>query len=138
MNLQFQGSRLTDPLTGQRRAINENMTRELQFNLRHDVPRSDWAYGANFFQYRQSAGFRLDQRFRFLDTPGSLGLFVEHKDVMGLTVRAAVDNLLGTNESFSRTFFDGRRNSTNSNILFTEDRDRFYGPVFTLTIRGTI
>ena len=138
MNLQFQKTRLDDPLTGLRRPINENMTRQVEVNFRHDVPSSDWAYGANFFQYRQSAGFRLDQRFRFLDTPGSLGLFVEHKDVMGLTVRAGVDNLLGTNESFSRTFFDGRRNADNSNILFTEDRDRFYGPVFTLTISGTI
>ena len=138
MNLQFQSSRLTDPLTGQRRAINENMTRDLQFNLRHDVPRSDWAYGASFNQQRVSKGFRLDQRFQFLNTPGTLGVFVEHKDVLGLTVRAGVDNLLGTNESFSRTFFDGRRNATNSNILFTEDRDRFYGQVFTLTISGTI
>jgi hypothetical protein len=58
--------------------------------------------------------------------------------VIGLTVRASVDNLLETNESFSRTFFDGRRNPDNSNILFTEDRDRFYGPVFSLAISGTI
>ena len=34
--------------------------------------------------------------------------------------------------------YDGRRNATNSNILFTEERDRFYGPIFTLTISGTI
>src|SRR5688500_55436 len=76
MNLQFQEARLDDPLTGLRRPINENMTRQVEVNFRHDVPSSDWAYGANFFQFRQSAGFRLDQRFRFLDTPGSLGLFV--------------------------------------------------------------
>ncbi len=138
VNLQFQRTRLEDPLTGISRAINENMTRQVEVNFRHDVPSTSWAYGGGFFQFRQSAGFRLDQRFRFLDTPGNLGLYVEHKDVFGLTVRASVDNLLGTNESFSRTFFDGRRNATNSNILFTEDRDRFYGPIFTLTISGTI
>ena len=94
--------------------------------------------GAGFFQFRQSSGFRLDQRFRFVDTPGNLGLYVEHKDVFGLTVRASADNLLGTNESFTRVFFDGRRNAANSNILFTEARDRFYGPIFTLTISGTL
>jgi outer membrane receptor for ferrienterochelin and colicins len=138
LNLEFQKTALTDPLTGRRRAINENMMREIEVNFRHDVPSTDWAYGATFFQFRQAAGFRLDQRFRFIDTIGNLGVFVEHKDVLGLTVRAAVDNLLGTNESFSRTFFDGRRNADNSNILFTEDRDRFYGPIFTLTISGTI
>ncbi|MEA3014371.1 MAG: outer rane receptor for ferrienterochelin and colicin [Sphingomonadales bacterium] len=138
MNLQFQRTRLTDPLTGAHRPINENMTRQIDVNFRHDIPRTQWAYGAGFFQFRQSAGFRLDQRFRFLDTPGGLGVYVEHKNVLGLTVRGSVDNLLGTNESFGRTFFDGQRNSTNSNILFTEDRDRFYGPIFTLTISGTI
>ena len=58
--------------------------------------------------------------------------------MFGLTVRASVDNLLGTNESFARSFFDGRRNATNGNILFTEARDRFYGPIFTLSISGTI
>ncbi|HEV7661724.1 MAG TPA: TonB-dependent receptor plug domain-containing protein [Allosphingosinicella sp.] len=138
MNLTFQGSRLTDPLTGGRRPINEYTTRQVEINFRHDIPRTQWAYGAGFQQYRQSAGFRLDQRFRFLDTPGSLGVYVEHKNVLGLTVRGSVDNLLGTNESFGRTFFDGNRNATNSNVLFTEDRDRFYGPIFTLTISGTI
>ncbi|MGQ0590727.1 MAG: TonB-dependent receptor plug domain-containing protein [Sphingosinicella sp.] len=138
MNLQFQTHRLDDPLTGVRRAFNETMTRQLEINFRHDIPSTDWAWGVNAFQYRQSAGFRLDQRFQFLDTPGSLGVFVEHKDVFGLTVRASVDNLLDTNESFSRTFYDGRRNATNSNILFREDRDRFYGPVFTISISGTI
>lgn len=134
-NIILQRSRLTDPLTGLRRAINENMTREINLQLRHDVPRSQWAWGAQFYQYRQAAGFRLDQRFRFLDTPGSLNAYVEHKNVLGLTVRASVDNLLGTNESFSRTFFSGNRPSP---ILFTEDRDRFYGQVFTLSISGTI
>lgn len=137
-NLQFQGSSLEDPLTGIRRPFNERMTSQMEVTLRHDIPNTQLAWGLTGFRYRQSAGFRLDQRFRFLDTPGSLGAFVEHKDVFGLTVRASVDNLLGTNESFSRTFFDGRRNATNSNVLFTEDRDRFYGPVFTLSISGTI
>lgn len=138
MNLQFQTHRLDDPLTGVRRAFNETMTRQLEVNFRHDIPSTDWAWGVNAFQYRQSAGFRLDQSFRFLDTPGGVGVFVEHKDVFGLTVRASVDNLLDTNESFSRTFYDGRRNAANSNILFIEDRDRFYGPIFTISISGTI
>jgi len=138
MNLQFQRTRLTDPLTLARRPFNETMTRQVEINFRHDIPRTQWAYGVGFNQYRQSAGFRLDQRFRFLDTPGSLGAYIEHKNVLGLTVRGSVDNLLGTNESFGRTFFDGNRNATNSNVSFTEDRDRFYGPIFTLTISGTI
>jgi len=137
-NIQLQRTALDDPLTGLRRPINERMTRQIDLTLRQDIPNTQWAYGATAFQYRQSAGFRLDQRFAFLDTPGSLGVFVEHKNVFGLTVRASVDNLLDTNESFSRTFYNGKRLADDSNRAFTEDRDRLYGPVFTLSISGTI
>jgi hypothetical protein len=135
LNLQFQNTSLEDPLTGLQRPINENLTREIDVSFRQDIPETDWAYGASFYQFRQSPLFRLDERWQFLDTPGRLGLFVEHKDVLGLTMRAGVDNLLGTNESFNRIFYDGRRPAP---IRFTEDRDRFYGPIFTLTISGSI
>jgi len=137
-NIQAQSTRLTDPLTGRHRPISENLESQIDVSFRHDVPRTQWAYGASYFRFRQYPGFRLDQRSHFVDTPGSLGVFVEHKNVLGLTVRASVDNLLGTNESFGRTFFNGNRNAANSNVLFTENRDRFYGPIFSLTISGTI
>jgi outer membrane receptor for ferrienterochelin and colicins len=135
LNLQFQKTALDDPLTGERRPINENMTRFIEANLRHDIPGSDWAYGAGYNQFRQSALYRLDQVWQFLATPGQLGVFVENKDVMGLTVRASVDNLINNNESFRRDFHDGRRPNP---ILFTEYRDRYFGPIFTLSISGTI
>lgn len=134
-NITLQHSSLRDPLTGAQRPISENLTREVNLQFRHDIPHSQWAWGAQFYQFRQAQGFRLDQLSQYLDTPGTLGAYVEHKNVFGLTVRAGVDNLLGTNESFSRTFLAGNRPSA---ALFTEHRDRFYGPVFTLTISGTI
>jgi hypothetical protein len=43
--------------------------------------------------------------------------------------------MLGTNEAFDRGFYDRRR--TNG-LLFTESRDRYYGPIFTLAISGNI
>ena len=135
LDVQFQKTELEDPVTGVRRAINEELVRRLVANFRQDVPETDWAYGFGINHYRQSRGFRLDQSFLFYDEPGNVGVFVEHKDVLGLTVRAAADNLIGTNESFRRTFFNGRR--TNEE-LFTESRDRFYGPVFSMTISGKI
>jgi len=135
LSLQFQKSRLTDPLTGARRPINENSTRQVTATFRHDIPHTQFAYGAEYVDFRQSPLLRLDQRWHFITHPGTLGAYVEHKDIFGLTVRATVDNLLGTNESFGRRFYDGLR--TNG-VLFTENRDRYYGPIFTLTISGTI
>ena len=135
LDLQYQDSNLEDPVTGVQRPINDNLTRRIVANFRHDIPRSDWAYGAGFDYYAQAPGYRLDQAFRFTNKPGNLGLFVENKDVLGLTVRGSVDNLLGNNEAFVRTFFDRRR--TNA-VLFTESRDRFYGAIFSLAISGKI
>ena len=135
LSAQFQTSSLRDPVTGVRRVINETLQREIEAKFRHDIPSTDWAYGVEAFHYKQSRGFRLDQAFQYYDRPGTLGVFVEHKDVAGLTVRGGVENLLATNEGFDRTFYEGRRDRP---IRFTESRDRYYGPVFTLAISGKI
>ena len=135
LDLQFQRTRLDDPVTGVRRAVNEDVYRRVVVNFRHDVPATDWAYGWGLDHFAQTPGYRLDQRFRFANSPGNVGIFVEHKDVLGMTVRGSVDNLLGTEEGFDRSFYDRRRTN---DLLFTESRDRFYGPVFTLAISGKI
>jgi outer membrane receptor for ferrienterochelin and colicins len=131
--MQFQKSRIEDQLTGEFRSINNNTLRYVNVNFRHDIPRTDWAYGAYYDEFEQSAGYRLDIRERPFNTPGGVGIFVEHKNVMGLTVKASIDNLLGTQEQFTRTFYDRRRTNP---ILFSEFRDRDYGPVLGLAISG--
>ena len=99
-----QKTRLTDPLTGAAPPDQRESRRARSTSPSATTSRArNWAYGAEYFQFRQSPGFRLDQRCHFVDTPGSLGAYVEHKNVFGLTVRASVDNLLGTNESFGRS-----------------------------------
>jgi hypothetical protein len=133
--VQFQKSRIRDQLTGDFRPINNMLIRYINVQYRHDIPKSDWAYGGYYDEFEQAFGYRLDIKERPFNAPAGVGLFVEHKNVMGLTVRGSVDNLLGTQEQFTRTFFNGRR--TNGE-LFTEFRDRDYGPVFTLTISGKI
>lgn len=135
LDIQFEKTRLKDPLTGENRSINENTYRRVVLSFRHDVPTTNWAYGWAFDHFAMSPGFRLDQRFQFTNEPGNVGIFLEHKNVLGMTVRGSVDNLLGTNEGFVRSFYDRRRTN---DLLFTESRDRFYGPIFTLAISGKI
>lgn len=130
---EFQKSRIEDQLTGIFRPINNNQMRYINVSYRHDIPSTDWAYGGYYEEVEQAFGYRLDVRERPFNSPGGLGTFVENKDVMGLTVRFSADNLLGTQETFTRTFYDGRRTNP---ILFTEYRDRNYGPIFTLAISG--
>ena len=133
LNLILQRSRVTDPLTGERREISESLRRSIDATLRWDIPRTDWALGANMDSVREAYGYRLDQRYRFNNHPAGLGVFVENKDVFGLTVRGSVYGLTHVSETFDREFYDGRR--TNG-LLFTESRDRHYGLIFGLDVRG--
>jgi outer membrane receptor for ferrienterochelin and colicins len=133
VEMQFQKSRIEDQLTGIFRPLNNDQIRSVEVSYRHDVPETDWAYGFGYNEFEQSWAYRLDVRERPFNSPGSLGVFVEHKDVLGLTAKLSIDNLLGTQEQFTRTFYDRRR--TNG-VLSTEFRDRDYGPIFTLSLRG--
>lgn len=129
----FQRSRVEDQLTGIFRPINNDIIRLININFRHDVPQTDWAYGGYYEEFEQAFGYRLDIKERPFNSPGGLGAFVEHKDLLGLTVRVSLDNLLGTRETFTRTFYDVRRTNP---ILFTEYRDRNYGQILTASISG--
>ena len=128
-----QRSRLTDPLTGQQRPISEDPLRIMSLALRYDIPRTDWAVGANSDLFQQARGYRLDQRTQKRQSPASMQLFVENKDVYGLTVRGAVFGLTHVDEGFDREFYNGRRTG---GLAFTERRDRHYGLIFDMAITG--
>lgn len=130
---QFQTSALDDPVTGIRRPISNDFRSFVNIQGRHDLPGTSWAYGGGYDAFRSRPGFRLDQRSLQINRGGNLQLFVENKDVFGLTVRGSAGNLLGTDEIFERSFFDRRRTGT---PLFTERRVRQFGPVFTLGVSG--
>ena len=61
-------------------------------------------------------------------------VFVEHKDLFGLTIQAQARNLLGARDYFRRTVYDGPR--PDAGIHFTEFRDRRIGPIFRLVVSG--
>lgn len=133
LEMQFQESSIKDQLTGISRGLNNLSRRFVNLSFRHDIPKTDLAYGASYNEFENNWNYRLDVRERAFNTPGSVGIFVEHKNLLGLTVRGALDNLLGTQEQFTRTFYDKRRTNP---ILSSEFRDRSYGPILTFSISG--
>lgn len=133
VNLELQGSSVDDPLTGLARRISRSPIRELEIEFRHDIPTTDWAYGAMYFERRQSSVVRLSETRLFISRPGDLGVFLEHKDVFGLTVNAALLNLLDSEERFTRTSFVNRNNGP---VAFREERVRTFGPILNFTISG--
>jgi hypothetical protein len=133
--LHLQNSALRDPLTGERRRISNDLVRTVDISLRHDVPSTDWAWGGQVLQMRRSPSVRLGEiSLNYEASPFDTGLFVEHKNVGGLTVRGSIRNLLGANDFLDRTVFARRRDGP---ISFIEARNRSVGPTFSLSVSGS-
>lgn len=134
--LQLQDSSLDDPLTGEPRRISNDLVRTIDFNLRHDVPGTDWAWGGQLSQQRRAASVRLSEvSINSEISPFLAALYLEHKDVAGLTVRGSIRNLFGGDDFLDRTVFVGRRDGP---IAFVESRSRSVGPIFALSVSGTL
>lgn len=134
LKLQFEKSRVRDPLTNLFRPISETQDRAIEVNYRHDIPGSDVAYGFNFNNNHFQNYYRLGEVGLGYEGPTFAGVFIEHKDVLGLTLRASAGNLLNGRNKFDRTVYAGRRNT--APVLFTEHRDRLIGPIFSVLLRG--
>lgn len=134
VNGQYRHSRLRDPLTGKKVAFSQDTEYEISVTLRHDIPRTNWAWGVEYYDNKTTPDIRLDQIAYIGYGPSDLGAYVENKNILGLKVRAGVYNLTGVNELYSRTVYDGRRTDP---ILFTEARDRHSGLIFSFDISGS-
>ena len=134
IKLLLEHARVRDPLTGQTRPMSEIQDRVVEIGYRHDIPGSAIAYGFDFNTYHFQNYYRLGEVGLAYEGPTFAGLFIEHKNVLGLTLRASAGNLLNGRNWFDRTVWAGRRNS--SPVQFTEHRDRLIGPIFSLLLRG--
>jgi outer membrane receptor for ferrienterochelin and colicins len=130
---QWQDSEVEDPLTGELRPISETLLRAGTLAFRHDVPSTDWAWGGSLQYEYYSMRYRLTEVGRFWEGPVWGDLYLEHKNVHGLTIRAGVHNLLGADSMWDRTVYLGRRTDP---VDYVEKMDRRIGPIFAFQIRG--
>ncbi len=133
-NVILQTSSLIDPLTGEKRQMDRLGYRVIEVTLRHDIPRSDWAWGAGFEHLEATPYHRLNEVGKDVEGPIFDFYFVENKNVFGTTVRLDVINLANARHNFTRTVYTGRRD--NSPVDFIEDQSRLIGPIFRLGIKG--
>jgi hypothetical protein len=127
-------SRVKDPLTGEYRPISGISDYSGNVNLRHDIAGTDLAWGGGLSAYHNNRNYYLTEVFRAWEGPLFGNLFVEHKNVFGLSVRLTAGNLPGARHIFNRTVYDGFRDT--SPILFVQRQDQKIGPIFTLTVKG--
>lgn len=127
-------SRVRDPLTGDRRRISGDMIRNWSVDFRHDIPGTAIAWGASTGEQVAGPQFRLDQiQVNGLTRPFS-SVFVEHKDVLGLTVRLSLRNLLGIQDFINRDVSVNRRDGP---IAFRERQLRSIGLIGVLVVSGS-
>jgi hypothetical protein len=130
---QLQESEVEDPLTGEHRPISNSLLRLGNISIRHDIPNSSWAWGTGASYQLDALNYRLTEVGRFWEGPVWGNLYLEHKNVHGLTVRASLNNLFASDSMWDRTVHDGRRTDP---VDFVEHRDRQIGPIFSFQVRG--
>ncbi len=134
LGFNFTDSEVRDPLLGNIRSVSGTDLIDLNLNLRHDVPGSSWAFGGEGNWEKNGREVRLDEVFLNQPSFAFASVFVENKDVAGMTLRARVGNLLGQRDRFERTVFDDR---ATGRVAFSERRDRKFGTIFSFDVEGS-
>ena len=129
----WRDTRLRDPLFGTHRQWNGNRS-YWNFDFRQDVPDSRWAWG--LFSELQSTNkiYRLDYQEGFSGTRPFGSVFLEHKDVMGLKLRATVGNLWNTKDRTRSIKYVARRDGP---VDYARDYILAWHAFFQLTVSGT-
>ncbi len=130
----LQDTFLDDPLTGETRDFNASRIHYYEFNLRHDIPKTDWAWGVSYENFAESPRFRRNARISFAEPKGFVWGFVEHKDLFGMTGTAYFGNLIDTDSKVTRVIYAPDRNGQIDRV---EDRIRNFGSILTLRLKGS-
>lgn len=134
LTLVLEKTRLDDPLTGESRSFGGHQNRRVEAELRHDVPRSDWAWGLGVQYNHTLPHYRLGETGFNYEGPAYTYAFVEHKDVFGMTANLTVFNLTNGRAVQDRYVYAGYRDR--SPLLFRETQDLSVQPIFNFRLSG--
>ena len=130
---EYYDSEVKDPLTGEKRPINGDLIYYYNTEIRRDIPNTNWAIGAFFENYMANRYYQLQETGEDSAEPGYSSIFVEHKDLWGMTGRFSIGNLSNQKERFWRRIHDGNRLDP---VLREEDRVRDFGPIISFQLEG--
>lgn len=128
-------TRVRDPLTREWRPISGSSDRWATLSFRHDIPKSNWAYGTELNYGHVVPYYYLTEVDRQWEGPVFDETFIENKNVAGLTVRLAVANLLNARHREERFVYAGRRNT--NPLLFRQSANQLIGPILALSVKGS-
>lgn len=130
----FRDSVIEDPLTGQDREINDEDLLDMELEFRHDISGTKLAWGGEMSPERVADTFRVNAIRSDREIPGRASLFVEHKDLFGLTARAELFRPFGNVEKQSRRRFTPDRRGVLDEIERVRIDEK---PILILELSGT-
>ena len=125
---------VTDLITRTGRPISGRGNYGYAVEFRHDIARSNWAYGAELAADRANAFYRLNYIADEYQTRPGVELYIENKNVFGLKMQARVNNILKSTEFSRETFYVARRDGPVSRFATT---DTDYGLIYRFQVSGT-
>lgn len=128
-------SEIADPFTGDIRRLNEQTKWFYRIEYRHDIPDTDYAYGASIEDFELSPVFRRSQISQFDQSKPTVEIYAEHKDFFGATAQIYVFNILNYTEDFTRDLYAGSR--AESAFLVREAREWAFNPIVGVNLSGT-
>ena len=134
IQLGMEDTSVRDPLTGAKRPISGIQDRWADLNLRHDVPRTQLAWGGEASYGHYTKNYFLTEVFRSWEGPWFVSLYVEHKNVMGMSVRAQVGNIFNARHRWTRWVYQDWRDR--SALDFNQVNNQLIGPIFQLQVKG--
>jgi len=126
-------SSVIDPVQGFERQISDLQTQSLRFDYRHDLKGTNWAWGGRFTATEIAPRYQTNIIVRQDINPGDNYIFVEHKDIFGMTVQARLSELTNSKSNYSRTIYTGRRDIGTVSKIESRSRDAD-GPFLRLDI----
>ncbi|WAT19144.1 TonB-dependent receptor plug domain-containing protein [Aurantiacibacter sp. MUD11] len=134
VTLQFEDTELEDPLTGEKRSFGGHQDHQVDLELRHDIPGSNWAWGAGMEYNHTLPYYRLGETGFNYEGPTYTYAFIEHKDVFGMTANLSVFNLTDGRAIQDRYVYEGYRDRTP--LAFRETQDLSVQPIFNFRLSG--
>lgn len=130
----IEDSTLTDPLTDESRRLNDGFIYEWEVELRHDIPNTNWAWGLNAENERESKRVFLSEISESRDSHPSTFIFLEHKNIFGMTGFIRYENLLNRGDISERLFFEPDRTGAFDGREF---REREFGTGLRIGLAGS-
>jgi hypothetical protein len=131
--LALQKTRVRDALLINRPLSNRGLS-YWSVDFRQDIPGTNVAWGFNGQKDIVTQFYRLDYQSREINTAITSSFYLEHKDILGLKVRATAQNLFNQKEKNVEVFYIGRRDGP---VDFTRSNAIEWGPMLRLTVSGT-